>query len=348
MAFNLLGLFGSKDEGATAVAEPPRLTKEQLEEARVKREMEAAKQLKEQQELEAAAKREQLATALRVALQPELIPLDGVEALYAKSTECRTPALIEAEIVTLTTAVAQLAVKHKESIAELLPVEAQLSEAMQAEFKRVTTDLNQRTSQRRQELDRAKLDVAYPRIDLGFMRRRKFSEKHACAMPLFAMFSLDNPICRLEVLARNSGRGNQISSGSAPQLFATVCPDSVQTLTERVGQVEAWRSRIVAITARFAGAIPADVRVKIKTAQKQFTRLYLVSESPEWDIMQAEGSSDQGYQHSLLAPPIPVQRDPLVIGECQGIYWLVAAFETTPAEDYARREFTSGGPLPPA
>lgn len=35
------------------------------------------------------------------------------------------------------------------------------------------------------------------------------------------------------------------------------------------------------------------------------------------------------------------ESDPLVIGEKHGKFWLIAVFDTTPAEEYVAREFTS-------
>lgn len=313
---------------AVAVAEPPGPTPEQLEEAR----KEAARR----------EENERLAS-LKSAVVAEFVPLDEVLEQFRDGNKRRTSAEVLAEIELFTKHSKDLAARHKASIADLLPVEDALKQTLEDEYRKRSQLVNTRLTQLQTELIEAKLDEKYRRIDmLGVMNRRKWSDKHQCALPLYAMFNVNASVCTLEAHATRRYDYDTPQSWmlSNPQQLVELCPTVAQTLSaENQKDMPAWTSRARCISARFAGAIPAEIRKEIALARGDFEDIFLVTEAPEWELEQFQVNKVEGVRTRLHTPPIP-QRDPLVIGLKLGKYWHIADFDLTPAEEYVKKEFT--------
>lgn len=316
----------NKSSGSIAVAEKPSgPTPEELEAQR-----------KEQLRLEAERRIQQL----RSSVAAEAMNIEVIPNHFTAAKATRDSGVIQTEIGEANAEKARLASRHQAAVQELLPIEAELSKALTNEHNGLSNKLHTEIYQLGLELIDAKLDEAYQRIDMSFMSKRKWSEKHGCALPLFAMFNIDNPRCILEGHAINARQVQQWAIAQ-PEVLSKLCPQVAKMLQDMaLDGLPQWWSRAKTISASFVGGIPADIRAKISTAKPQFERIYIVTDSPDWNLESFEAQSQNGVHTRLHTPPIP-QRDPLVIGEKNGKFWLVAAFDTTPAEEYVRREFTS-------
>lgn len=291
------------------------------------------------EELARIQRAEELA-ALRTEIDAEAIGIEALPAAYEAPHSPRSAQQVQHDINTTNTQLKSMQERHKAALGELLPVEEMLRIEMHKEHEKHSAAYSARLRNLNLELIDATLDAAYKRIDMAFMTRRKWSAKHECAMPLFAMFHIDKPLCTMEGHARH-GRGLQKFVLSEPAILAKLVPETANMLQELCAKdLPEWTSRARCISSRFAGAIPAEVRTSIREARPKFEQIYIVTESPEWEMEAFEERTSEGVYTRLNPKPIP-QRDPLVIGEKNGKFWLIAVFDTTPTEEYVAREFTS-------
>ena len=92
------------------------------------------------------------------------------------------------------------------------------------------------------------------------------------------------------------------------------------------GVIEAvMEKKIYSITARYDGVIPPETKEKVRTAEKLFERVYLLTEVKKWKLQ-------------ATARP---RLDPLVLGLKTGHLFLIAEYDTTPIEEWVKREFAS-------
>ncbi|MBX9666765.1 MAG: hypothetical protein K2X93_04060 [Candidatus Obscuribacterales bacterium] len=302
------------------------------------------------------------ATAVSV-LEPELPELEKVRNNFTKPHLPRDEAVIKGEIDVLLgqrsdtvsakdDAVGKVKAEIDETkrladkaMVDLLPVEAELKASIVAK-----RDADIKKQQARiQQLERdcaaacqtldaqiallnidnnvRPIDAQFPRIDMSFLEQKRTIPGKSFQMPKFAMFSIDNPKCALS--ARSTYGHETPASTSTPAIFAKLADLSVlcqYALDQRYRY--GYHSLEVKAEATFKGAIPATVRAVLVDAKKTFQQVYLVNE-PEWTVDEVA---------IPFVPPV----DPLVIGFRDGIFWLIASFDTTPAEEYIRREFTQG------
>lgn len=323
-------LVPERQETGVAVMEPPVPAQPSPEELE--------RQRQEEVKAEAARKLQLMLDEI----QREQVAVEHLPAQYASPGKSRSSAQVQLEIQQNTELRAVLEARFKESVAALLPVEASLRSALENEYNSRSGKAYNRIQALQRELVQAKLDEQYQPIDMSFMKKRKWSQKHQCVLPLFAMFDIDNASCIMEGHSTRGGHTGTINQWSLaqPQILLQLCSETTSMLQKRAMQdIPSYSSQAYAISAKFAGAIPADVRKQIAAAKPQFEHVYLVTESPEWELEHFKGT-ENGVRTHLHTPPIPQQRDPLVIGEKQGKFWLIAAFDTTPAEEYVRKEFT--------
>lgn len=84
------------------------------------------------------------------------------------------------------------------------------------------------------------------------------------------------------------------------------------------------RSRLFfSISAEYDGLMPAPVREKVREAKDDFDQIFVLSEVSEWQI-------------EKVVQPV---RDPLVLGWQGGRLFLIADYDTTPTEEYVKKEF---------
>lgn len=84
----------------------------------------------------------------------------------------------------------------------------------------------------------------------------------------------------------------------------------------------------IKLKTAFAGVIPDNVRQLITSNTHRFQKICLIYEVGKWQI-------------DVERKPKVVDRDPLVVGYKQGVYYLLAKFDTTPAEEWVKAEFGS-------
>jgi hypothetical protein len=216
------------------------------------------------------------------------------------------------------------------------------TQAIQTLVEGKIAQLKARLAELEQEQVALKIDPLYDRIDMGFLKLRKSSPDTQTELPLFAVFSLSDPICEITCTGTKPYRANANQATykvqTSPPLLSEYVSASLWKLKsaterrlEQSGRNDYWSE--VTVTGRyrteFSGVIPPAVREIIKKAQKQFDNIYIVTEAPDWEL---------SFQQVVVSP-VPVG-DPLVIGEKAGLFWLVNAFDTTPAEEHAWREFS--------
>jgi hypothetical protein len=76
----------------------------------------------------------------------------------------------------------------------------------------------------------------------------------------------------------------------------------------------------------FNGLLPTEVRELAKKEKKNFENLYILAEVQEW-------------KRNAIARPR--KGDPLLVGWDGASFWILAAFDLTPTEEYVKREFSS-------
>jgi hypothetical protein len=172
------------------------------------------------------------------------------------------------------------------------------------------------------------IDAEFPRIDMSFLKQTRPAQKGEIALPKFGLFTLDSAVCQISAVS-HFHRNQDDSLIVHPKVFGEIhdfkyLQQSAQWIVVR----NRAKSFELKLTAVFTGAIPPEVKELLSSSSKLFDRIYIVNE-PEWQIQ----------QKLVPFPPVP---DPLVIGMKDGVHWLIASFDTTPSEEYIRREFTEG------
>lgn len=195
------------------------------------------------------------------------------------------------------------------------------------------------------------LDAEYPRIDLSFLSMLNWDSEREAALPLFAVFGTDSGDCKFsrhvkfntylrEEFHYSVHQGGTNYAEAQWMDLSGLMTLSYRALLELAAQFEPTNVLFssdgvklevtASIAAQFGGLIPDAVREAIRKAQNQFERLIIVAEVPRWDV-QTQG-------HIVVPPPLPAG-DPLVIGCKDSLYWLVTAFDTTPAEQFVVESF---------
>jgi hypothetical protein len=179
------------------------------------------------------------------------------------------------------------------------------------------------------------------------------------------VFDLENPICSVSVQYDYLLQIREYQEPEErPETWITVTPESVRNyfntdglqalaqtaltaavkkhsqpqpefdtgLSKARGHDDLRASASVRARADFAGVIPEAVREIIREAKPSFEQILLVAETNNWSI------SSEAYVQPQPAM-IPVGEDPLVVGRRDRSFWLITAFDTTPAEDFVRREY---------
>jgi len=253
--------------------------------------------------------------ASAVATQPT--GLDTVVQQYAREVKPRDACDIDQEIEALSRKAEQLLGIEQDLRRELWAKENALREEKRA----------------------CVLDLKYKRLDPTFLKMTLKSRKREKVGPLpaFAVFSTRSAECKISVEVAEFSRQTKVSlENLTPQSMIDYCDLSA---LERVAAelCEKERSRFrrysgasvkVSISTKFTGAIPDEVREKIRAAESsgEFDEVMLIAEVPEWKIDQTV----------VLVP----KGDPLVVGKKGELLWLIDAFDTTPIEEYVAKEFT--------
>lgn len=192
----------------------------------------------------------------------------------------------------------------------------------------VETDLRDHLSPRINILDRhiSRLEHALDFEGLPVMDPNFLSWKTAEGFPAFSVFTLENPICTVSFrrLNRLTQDVHMLVDPKLPKcMFEQFADTSLMNGLRDLCAEQRLES--ITLTARYQGAMPEEVRAKIQHFTEgdvpvRFEQIFIVAEAPggKWEEKR-----------------IP-QKDPLVIGVAFGLLWLIAAFDLTPSELFAR------------
>lgn len=144
-------------------------------------------------------------------------------------------------------------------------------------------------------------------------------------LPRLAVFSLESPNFEFAIMGRHDDYGyhrwNQKVSPTLPQEMMGCYKDVIIKLWALAKQTK----KTTRLRAQFAMLIPQNVREEIIRVRGQFKKIFVVAEVPRWDLKQ-----------TVIPRP---NKDPLVVGYDGVNYWLIAAFDPTPLEEYIKMEF---------
>ena len=140
-------------------------------------------------------------------------------------------------------------------------------------------------------------------------------------LPRLAVFSLESPDFELAVVGhRDSWSGNrrwkQVVNPKLPEGMMACYKDVLGKLSEMAKRTK----KTTRLRGQFGALIPPVIKEKIVQVRDEFKEIFIVAEAPRWDLKQT-------------AIPRP-DKDPLVIGYDGVNYWLIAAFDSTPLEEY--------------
>lgn len=122
----------------------------------------------------------------------------------------------------------------------------------------------------------------------------------------------------------NKRRNNTFISRSDSEVYWGI----PKKLSEKYGKI--GKGREITYRSRFAGILPDSSRNKLIEADAIFGKeVYLIAETKpsQWEISK---------------PKPRIIKDPLLVGISNEKCYLVDYFDTTPMENYVRKEFTSG------
>jgi len=208
----------------------------------------------------------------------------------------------------------------------MLPIEDDSSHEVSTTLRKVSGELRQ--LERRQKIVEFS-DGVYQLLDLHPLRWRDTE-----GFPIYAVFSLDAPQMGFRSTAKFTV-GNRIAATSEmipamPYNIQLCYGDVIRNMLERSRKMlqKEKRAQEVKTTlfTRFGGLIPLEVKEEITRARasKLFHSILLVAEVEEWHI------------DSIV---VSRQGDPLIIGFDGYETWLIAAFDTTSAEQLIADEF---------
>jgi hypothetical protein len=155
------------------------------------------------------------------------------------------------------------------------------------------------------------------------------------SLPRFAVYSLDSPECSIEMTTHLMGTVWTEKRVNRPFSLTEVLREPLlQSLMIEMHEGKSyfgWRSDYEykhTFTSSFRGIIPEEIKKKIPFARELFgEQLYIIAEVEKWGC------------HSRDVSPI-TSGDPLLVGVRDDTCFLISEFDTTPMEDYVRREFT--------
>lgn len=159
----------------------------------------------------------------------------------------------------------------------------------------------------------------YPRLSF-----EPLSWRNDQKAPRLAVFQLDSPRFALVAeasLYRTNGK-LEVTLSCDPKLPGVIqqCYADVFALL----RVQAERTqKTVKLTAKFSGVIPEKVKQRIAHARSVFSSIFILAEVGTWSLT----------EEALT------KVDPLVVGFADESFWLIDTFDTTPLEEYVRREF---------
>jgi hypothetical protein len=208
------------------------------------------------------------------------------------------------------TATALALAARQQTLADLLPFEVELAPRLAAEIARLEAELRAAKLQ---------LDARFPRIDMGFMKKRGWN-----LYPAFALFDVTlPPLCLLKL------RHDWIPATNRTLDQRLVECSPMPNLMWEYADLEWLRAKVLStresieLWTELKGVIPGEVRQLIKQNIGTFDQIAIAAEVAKWNERIGPG-------------------DPLVLGRVGPLWWLIAKFDTTPLEEYVAKEFSAG------
>lgn len=145
--------------------------------------------------------------------------------------------------------------------------------------------------------------------------------------PRLAVFSLESPNCEFAVIGKYYDDGYTNRRRWIKKIDPKLPPEMMECYNDvfnHLGEIAKKTKKTTRLSARFVMLIPPDVKEKIIKVRGDFKEIFIIGEAPQWGIKQT-------------AIPKP-NKDPLVVGYDGVNYWLIAAFNPTPLEEYIANE----------
>lgn len=199
---------------------------------------------------------------------------------------------------------------------KLLPVERGMIPAIRLEKEAITKRIKQLESF--EKLNRYAVFSLEP---LTWRNKQGF--------PRLAVFSLESANFEIAAVGgynRWGGGGRRWRGQISPKLpkeMMTCYKDVLDKLTKLGRETK----KTIRLRTQFGMLIPESVREEISRVRGEFKQIFIVAEAPRWDLKR-------------IAIPKPV--DPLVVGYDGICYWLIAAFDPTPLEEYIKKGCIKG------
>lgn len=199
---------------------------------------------------------------------------------------------------------------RQQTLADLLPFEADLAPRLASEIARLEAE---------QRAAKLQLDAKFARIDMGFMKKKGWN-----LYPAFALFDVTlPPICLVRL------RHHWILATDHTREAQVVYCNPMPNLMWEYADLESFKARVLStrdsieLWTELQGVVPADVRHLIKQNMGSFDQIAIAAEVAKWNERIGPG-------------------DPLVLGRLGPLWWLIAKFDTTPLEEYVAKEFSTG------
>lgn len=161
----------------------------------------------------------------------------------------------------------------------------------------------------------------FPRVDL-----EPLTWRNGQGAPRFVLFNPNNPTFtfKTELHTGYNGEVTKILSTIRPEL-PNVLWAKYQDFAKYLESQAVSRKKTLSVTARFGGILPLEAREKLAITKVYFPQTFILAEVTTWSTTEES----------------PIDDDPLIVGYDGGALWLTYAFDTTSAEEYVKREFTT-------
>lgn len=257
----------------------------------------------------------------------ETAPLEQLPGLFATQAAVLDDQERERETAFLQAQIADLDERFErlKAVASKLGIESESRIGLTALRDDERSDLERRIRELATMSEFADLDARFRRMNMSFLRWRQPDSEAGLMVPRFAVFNLDNPVCSLKA----KDRWNEKTASTVPVTVQPFWQDVLDAMQRYlVGRQSGSMDMELEVSVKFAGIIPQDVRKIILDNKELFDEMLLVTEAPQWQTL-------------LKSEPrkIPVG-DPLVIARKGEWYWLLAAFDLSPAEHFIRQNCT--------
>lgn len=197
----------------------------------------------------------------------------------------------------------------------LLPIEQEMINAINSKRREVANRLK-----RLESLDKLTQYAAFNLEPLKWRNKQGY--------PRLAVFNLESPNCEFAVIGgytnANDWNRRRIWKKRVEPKLPPEMMECYNDVFNRLNEIAKKTKKTIRLSAKFVMLIPPDIKEKIIQVREEFKEIFIIGEAPQWGIKQT-------------AIPKP-NKDPLVVGYDGVNYWLIAAFNSTPLEEYIANE----------